>query len=49
MEDANDIIIEDDIANAVSFNGSISCTTDVLVDTEALFGMRALKKINFKI
>ena len=49
MEDDNEILIEDDIANAIIFNGGISGTTAVLVDAENIFGKRALKKINFKI
>ena len=45
----NDILIEDDIVKAISFNGGISGTTSVLVDAENLFGKRALNKFNFKI
>ena len=48
MEDDNEIIIEDDIVKAISFNGGISGTTDVLVDAENLFGKRARKKEKFK-
>ena len=44
MDDYNDILIEDDIVKAISFNGGISGTTDVLVDAANLFGKRALKK-----
>ena len=49
MDDENDILIEDDILKAISFNGGISVTTAVLVDAAALFGKRALNKINSKI
>ena len=49
MEDDHDIIIEDDIVKAISFNGGISGTTDVLVDAGNIFGKRALKKNKFKI
>ena len=49
MDDDNDILIGDDIVKAISFNGGISGTTNVIVDTAALFGKRYLKKINFKI
>ena len=49
MEDDNYELIEDDIVKAISFNGGISGTTAVLVDTAALFGKRALNKTNFKI
>ena len=48
MEVDNDIPIEDDIANAISFNGGISGTTSVLVDAENIFGKSDLKKINAK-
>ena len=48
MEDDNGILIEGDIVNAVSFNGGISGTTDVLVDTVNLFRKIALKKQNSK-
>ena len=48
MEDKNDIIIEDDIVNAISFNGCIFGTTSVLVDVENIFGKIALKKNSFK-
>ena len=46
MEDDNDILIEDDIVKAISFNGGISGTTSVLVDYIDLFGKRSLKKKN---
>ena len=49
MEDNTNIIIEDDIVNAVSFNRGISGTTDVLVDAENLFVNISLKKTNFHI
>ena len=49
MEDENGILIENDIAKAVSFNGGISGTTDVLVDVENLFSKRDSKKNKFKI
>ena len=49
MEGFNDILIECNIAKALSFNSNISGTTAVIVDALALFGKRALKKINFKI
>ena len=44
MEDDNEILIEDDIVKAMSFNGGISGTTSVLVDAANLFGDRALKE-----
>ena len=34
---------------AISFNGGISGTTAVIVDTSALFGKTSSKKFNFKI
>ena len=49
MEDDNDILIEDDIMKAVSFNGGISGTTAVLVGVANIFGKRSIKKIDFKI
>ena len=49
VEDENDILIEDDIVKYISFNGCISGTTDVLVDTENLFGKISLKKKKSKI
>ena len=49
MYNDNDILIEDDIVKAISFIGSISGTTVVLVDSAALFGKIALNKIYFKI
>ena len=49
MQYDNDILIEDDILKAISFNIGISGTTAVIVDLVALFGKRALDKINFKI
>ena len=49
MEDDNDILIEDYIVKAIIFNGGISGTTAVLVGAAALFGKRALQKINLKI
>ena len=49
MEGDNDILIGDDIVKAISFNGGISSTTDVLVDEDNIFGKRALKKNRFKI
>ena len=49
MEDYNDILVINDIVKAVSSNGGISGTTAVIVDAEALFGKRSLKKINLKI
>ena len=49
MEDYNDILVINDIVKAVSSNGGISGTTAVIVDAEALFGKRPLKKINLKI
>ena len=48
MEDDNDILIKDDILKAISFNGGISGTKDVLVDESNFFGKRDPKKINFK-
>ena len=49
MEDDNDILIEDVFVDDISLNGGVSGTTSVLVDAAALFGKRALNKINFKI
>ena len=49
MEDYNYILIQDDIVKAVVFDGGIYGTTDVIVDSENLFGNGDLKKINFKI
>ena len=49
VEYDNDILIEDVIVEAIIFNSGIYGTTAVLVDAAALFGKRALKKINFKI
>ena len=49
MEDGNDILVEDDIVKAVSFNWVIYGTTDVLVDKENLFFNRALKKTSSKL
>ena len=44
VEYDNEILIEDDIVKATSFNGGIFGTTTVLVDAENIFGKRALKK-----
>ena len=44
VEDDNDILIEDDIMKAISFNMGLYGTTAVLVDASNLFGNRALKK-----
>ena len=49
VEDGNDILIEDDIVKAVSFNWIIYGTTDVIVDKENLFFNTALNKNKFKI
>ena len=49
MDDDNDILIEDDIVRAISFNGGISGTTAVIVDEANLFSKRVLNKINSKI
>ena len=49
VEDDNDILIEDDIVKAISFNGGVSGITAVLFDEANLFGKRYLNKINFKI
>ena len=49
MEDDNYILIEDDIVEAISFNGDISGTTAVLVDEVNPFGKIALKKNKPKI
>ena len=46
MEGDNDILIEDDIVKAISFNGGISVITDVLVDASNIFGKRVLQKKN---
>ena len=48
MEDDNDILVEDDIVKAISFNGTISGTTAFFYQAN-LFGKRTLKKTNFKI
>ena len=44
MEDDNDIFVGDYIVKAISFNGCISYTNDVLVDVANLFGKIAFKK-----
>ena len=44
MEDDNDILIGDDIVEAISFNSGIYDTTFILVDAVNLFDKRALKK-----
>ena len=44
VEDDNGILAEDDIMKAISFNGGISGTTDVLVDTANFFGKGILKE-----
>ena len=49
MDNENDILIEDDIVKAISFDGGISGTTAVLFDAGGLFGKRSLNKTNFKI
>ena len=49
MEDDNDILIEYDIVKATIFNGGISGTNAVFVDTENIFGNRYLKRKQFKI
>ena len=49
MEYDNDIIIENDIVKAISFNEGVYVTKPVLVDAENLFGNRSSKKTNFKI
>ena len=43
-KDDNDILIEDDIVKAISFNGGISGNVDVLVDAANIFVKRDLKK-----
>ena len=48
MDDDNDIIIEDDIVKAISFNVGIYGTTSILVDVANIFGKRALKKKQIK-
>ena len=48
MEDDNDIIIEDYIVKAISFNGGISGTTAVLVDAENIFVKRSWKENQFQ-
>ena len=48
MEDDNEILTEDDIVKAISFNGCIYGTTDVLVDAVNIFVKRASKKNNSK-
>ena len=37
VEDDNNMLIEDDIVKAISFNGGIYGTTDVLIDVANLF------------
>ena len=49
MEDDNDILNEDYIVKAIILNGGISGTPAVHVGAAALFGKRALQKINLKI
>ena len=49
VEYGNDILVEDDIVKAVSFNWVISGTAAVLVDKDNLFVNRTLKKNIFKI
>ena len=49
MEGFNDILIECDIAKALSFNSNISGTTAVIVDAATFFGNISSKKINFTI
>ena len=49
MEDGNEILTEDDIVKAISFNGGIYGTTAVLVDVENLFGKTTWKKNRSKI
>ena len=44
MEGDNDILIGDDIVNAISFNGGISGTTAILVDAVNIFGKVSLKE-----
>ena len=48
VEDDNDILIEDDIMKALSFNGGIYGTADVIVDEAALFGKKYLNKLTSK-
>ena len=49
MKYDNDILIEYYIVKAISFNGGISGTSDVLLGEEDIFCKRALNKINFEI
>ena len=49
VEDDNDILIEDHIMRAISFNGGIFGTTAVPVNAANIFRKGAFKKINFKI
>ena len=49
VEDDNEILIEDYIVKAISFNGGISSITALIVDAVNLFGKRALKKNKFKV
>ena len=44
VKDYNEILIEDDIMKAVSFNGGIYIITALLVAASNLFVKRALKK-----
>ena len=48
MKDDNDILIKKFIVRDISFNGSISGTTDVLVDAVNLFGKRYLIENQFQ-
>ena len=48
MADDNEILPEDDIVKAISFNECTSGTTAVIVDTKNIFG-KTLKNIYFKI
>ena len=49
VEDENNILIEGNIVEAISFNGGLSVTTAVLVDATNIFGKISLNKKRFKI
>ena len=49
VQDDNEILSEYDIMKTISFNGGISGSTAVLVDTANIFNKQSLKKNRFKI
>ena len=48
VKDDNYILVGYDILKALSFNGDISGTTDVLVDAKDIFGKGTLEKNKFQ-